>query len=152
MSAPQARSVKLAIQSLLIVVLSSGCFSFTGHFGAPIPVTRVNDIREGVTTRADITAWFGPPSAFYRPSLVDLITARGEDIEAPNAPIIEDVYSYRYIENRARIWIIPIVMLRARATTQTQSLAVFFDEAGVVRYYGYREDGPDGEIRGVRYD
>ncbi len=130
----------------------SGCFSFTGHFGAPIPVTRVSDIREGVTTRVDITAWFGPPSAFYRPSLVDLITANGEDIEAPSAPVIEDVYSYRYIESRVRIWIIPIVMLGARATTQTQSLTVFFNEAGVVRYYGYREDGPDGEIGGVRYD
>ena len=152
MSAPQARSLKVAIRSLLIAVLSSGCFSLTGHFGAPIPVNRVSDIRDGVTTREDITAWFGPPSAFYRPSLVDLITASGEGIEAPIAPVIEDVYSYRYIETRARVWIIPIVMLRARATTQTQSLTVFFDDAGMVRYYGYREDGPDGEIRGVRYD
>ncbi len=152
MNALEARRLKLVISTLLVAGASSGCFSFTGHFGAPIPVTRVSDIRDGVTTREDITAWFGPPSAFYRPSLVDLITASGEDIEAPNAPIIEDVYSYRYIESRVRIWIIPIVMLGARATTQTQSLAVFFDDTGVVRYYGYREDGPDGEIRGVRYD
>ena len=152
MNAPEARRLKLVIFTLLAAVASSGCFSFTGHFGAPIPMTRVSDIREGVTTRVDITAWFGPPSAFYRPSLVDLITANGEDIEAPIAPVIEDVYSYRYIESRVRIWIIPIVMLGARATTQTQSLTVFFDEAGVVRYYGYREDGPDGEIGGVRYD
>ena len=65
---------------------------------------------------------------------------------------MEDVYSYHYVETRARIVIIPLLLLRARATTQTESLIVFFDESGVVRYHGFRHDGPGEEIGGATDD
>jgi hypothetical protein len=143
------RAAHLAVV-LFATLASSGCFSLSGRFGAPIPLERVLEIRAGETTREQITAWFGPPSAFFKPGLLELIFADGSDVEAASAPVVEDVYSYRYIETRVRIAIVPLVLLRARATTQTESLIVFFDESGVVRYHGFRHDGPDDEIGGAR--
>jgi hypothetical protein len=142
------RAAQLAV-ALLASLASGGCFSLSGRFGAPIPLERVNEIRAGETTREQITAWFGPPSAFFKPGLLDLILADGSDVEAASAPVLEDVYSYRYIETRVRLAIVPLILLRARATTQTESLIVFFDESGVVRYHGFRHDGPGHEIGGA---
>jgi hypothetical protein len=130
---------------LLLTALSTGCFSVRGSFGAKIPVEWLERIEPGRTTRAEITAWFGPPSAFSRPGLLDLITGNDDGVEEPR-PVIEDVYSYRYVESRLRVLLIPLVALRATATTRAESLAVFFDEHGVVRYYGYRLDSPDTAI------
>ena len=143
------RAAKLAV-ALLAVLAGSGCFSLSGRFGAPIPQERVLEIRAGETTREQITAWFGPPSAFFKPGLLELILADSSDVEAASAPVMEDVYSYRYIETRVRIAIVPLVLLRARAVTQTESLIVFFDESGVVRYHGFRHDGAGDEIGGAR--
>lgn len=145
MSRRTAQLVALLVAS----VASTGCFSLSGHFGAPIPQERVVEIRAGETTREQITAWFGPPSAFFKPGLLELILADGSEVEAPSAPVVEDVYSYRYIETRVRIAIVPLILLRARATTQTESLIVFFDENGVVSYHGFRRDGPGSEIGGT---
>jgi hypothetical protein len=131
---------------MLVAFASSGCFSISGSFGAPIPASRVVEIRDGETTREQITAWFGPPSAFFKPGLLDLILADGSEVETASAPVVEDVYSYRYIESRVRLAIVPLVALRARATTRTESLIVFFDENGLVRYHGFRRDDPDEEI------
>jgi hypothetical protein len=145
MSRRRAKLVAVLIAS----VASSGCFSVGGRFGAPIPQERLLEIRAGETTREQITAWFGPPSAFFKPGLLELIFADGSEVEAPSAPVVEDVYSYRYIETRVRIAIVPLVLLRARATTQSESLIVFFDENGVVRYHGFRHDHPGNEIGGA---
>jgi len=130
---------------LAVVLLSSGCFSVRGSFGASIPTERLDRIEPGRTTRAEITAWFGPPSAFARPGLLDLILAKDDGVEEPR-PVIEDVYSYRYVESRVRVLVIPLITLRARAETRTESLAVFFDADGVVRFYGYRLDTPESRI------
>ncbi len=132
--------------ALLATLASSGCFSLSGHFGAPIPQAHVVEIRDGVTTRDQIIQWFGPPSAFFKPSLLDLIFANVEDMETPSAPLVEDVYSYRYIETRVRVAIVPLLALHTRAKTRTASLTLFFDEAGVVRYHGYRYDDSDDEL------
>ena len=134
------------LAALLVAALASGCFSLSGSFGAPIPVERLERIEPGRTTRGEITAWFGPPSAFARPGLLDLILLNDGSVEELRAPLIEDVYSYRYVESRVRVLLIPLILLRARAATQAESLTVFFDADGVVRYYGYRLDAPDAVI------
>jgi outer membrane protein assembly factor BamE (lipoprotein component of BamABCDE complex) len=144
-----SRPVVRLLAALAVSALASGCFSFSGSFGAPIPREHLERIEPGRTTRAEITAWFGPPSAFARPGLLDLILANDGSDQAPTL-VIEDVYSYRYIESRVRVTAIPIVMLRARAVTQSEALTVFFDAEGVVRYYGYRLDAPDTIIGAVR--
>lgn len=127
----------------LVALACTGCFTVSGHFGAPIPVERVAAIEPGQTTREEITAWFGPPSGFYQPGLLDLLTGDGE---AASAPVTEAVYSYRYVESRVRVLIVPFVALRARGTTQADTLTVFFDGDGRVRYHGYRRDAPGEEL------
>ena len=124
---------------VLLALAGAGCFSMSGHFGTAIPEERVAEIQSGETTREEITGWFGPPSAFYKPSLLELILASIDEDEA-TARIVEDVYSYRFIETRVRVAVVPLIALWARATTRTQSLAVFFDDDGRVLYYGYRVD------------
>ena len=134
------------IATLLVAWLPcSGCFSFSGSFGDPIAVEQLERIEPGHTTRAQITTWFGPPSAFARPGLLDLILANDGAVEEPRAPVIEDVYSYRHVQTRVRVTLVPLLLLRARAVTDTEALTVFFDEDGVVRYYGYRRDTPESE-------
>lgn len=130
--------------AMLVAALASGCFSFDGSFGEPIATEHLESIEPGRTTRAEITAWFGPPSAYARPGLLDLILA--DDGAQPQRPVVVDVYSYRHVESHVRVAVIPLILLRARAETRSEALTVFFDEDGVVRYYGYRLDTPDTVI------
>ncbi len=139
------------VVALLVSVSASGCFSFRGSFGAPIPTQHLDSIEPGRTTRGEITAWFGPPSTFARPGLLDLILA-DDSGRQQQTPLVEEVYSYRYVESRVRIVVVPIILLRARAETRSEALTVFFDADGVVRYYGYRLDEPDTVIGAVRDD
>lgn len=131
--------------------LGSGCVSLSGSFGTQIPEELLTRIDPGVTTRDDILAWFGPPSAFYNPTFLDVILeqdgatdelaglAEEVDLEPP-APVLNDVFTYRYIENDTRAIFIPIVygMLDAAATYET--LMIFFDEDGRVEYHAFRRD------------
>ena len=121
-----------------IAGILSGCFSIRGEFGSVIAPNSVEEIRPGVTTREEVTALFGPPSAFFKPSLLDLIFA-GQP-EAPDAPIVEDVYTYRHVETRTKLLLIPVLYGRVTAADRSTTLTVFFDSDGVVRYYGFRVD------------
>jgi len=123
---------------LAIPGLLSGCISVRGGFGNAIHPSSVARIEPGVTTRKEVTALFGPPSAFFKPSLLDLIF--GGQPEAPDAPVVEDVYTYRYVETRTRILLIPVLYGRVTAADRSTTLTVFFDADGVVRYYGFRVD------------
>ena len=78
MSAPAKRLGILG--AVLLACASSGCISFSGRFGAEIPVESIPRIENGVTTREEIMSWFGPPSAFFNPSLLDLIFEDEEEI------------------------------------------------------------------------
>ena len=135
-----------ALLAAPIALACAGCFSMTGSFGAPIPLEHIDQIEPGVTTRDQITAWFGPPSAFYRPGLLELITGDGGEAEVASAPLTHDVYSYRYVESHVRVLVIPLFVLRARGTSRMDSLTVFFDDNGRVIDHGFRRDTPGEEI------
>jgi hypothetical protein len=123
-----------------IVGTLSGCFTVRGQFGSPLPEAYIAEIQDGVTTREEITAWFGPPSAFFKPGLLDLIFEGEPEFGGPVAPIIEEVYTYRYIETEAQLFLIPVFYARATTGDDSTTLTVFFDERGVVRYHGFRRD------------
>ena len=78
----------------------SGCISFSGHFGTKIRVENIPRIENGVTTREQVMSWFGPPSAFFNPTFLDVIFESEEEIIGPGAAVLNDVYTYRYIENK----------------------------------------------------
>lgn len=127
------------VGATLLALLCCGCISFSGEFGTRISPDAVSRVRDGETTREEITSWFGPPSAFYSPTFLDVILGDQEDIES-NGPILDDVYTYRYIENDSRLFFIPILFARIEAVGTSETLVVFFDENGRVEYHAYRRD------------
>ncbi len=130
--------------SAALGMLCSGCISFSGKFGTPIPAERIQDIRDGATTRAEIHAWFGPPSALYNPTFLDVVLEDEDDITASSGPILDDVYTYRFIQNDSTLWFVPIFFASLEARASTETLTIFFDPQGRVRYHAYRRDGPAG--------
>ena len=137
--------------AVLLGWLCSGCISLSGSFGTPIPEEQLGRIRAGETTRDEILAWFGPPSAFYNPTFLDVILEQGKnadefgglaeeiDLEPP-APVLNDVFTYRYIENDTRALFVPIVFGVLDAAALYETLTIFFDEDGVVEYHAFRRD------------
>ena len=133
--------IRLIAVALLLALPGAGCITLSAEFGNRIPVDRIERIQSGVTTREEITLWFGPPSAVYNPTILDLIFEDEEDISAP-APLLNDVYTYRYIENDSRIIFLPILFARFDGVAVAETLTVFFDEEGRVEYHAYRRDLP----------
>jgi len=139
MSFSRGFTLPLALSMLLF---STGCISFSGKFGTPISVSALEKIRDGETTRAEIQAWFGPPSALYNPTFLDVVLEDEDDVTASSGPILNDVYTYRFIQNDSTLWFIPIFYASLEAGASSETLTVFFDEQGRVRYHAYRRDGP----------
>ena len=133
-----------AVLTVAVALVCSGCISFSGKFGTPIPVDALQKIRDGETTRAEIHRWFGPPSALYNPTFLDVVLEDEDDITASSGPILDDVYTYRFIQNDSTFWFVPIFFASLEARASSETLTVFFDEQGRVRYHAYRRDGPDG--------
>ena len=119
---------------------SPGCINLSSQFGTPISEQRVLEIEDGKTTRDQVREWFGPPSAFFRPSLLDIIFEDEQDILARGAPLSEDIYSWRFIESETRIVFLPILFAKMDIDNRATTLAVFFDDNGVVRYHAFRKD------------
>ena len=128
---------------LLIGFLGAGCVSLSTEFGTQIPLERIGDIQDGVTTREEITRWLGPPSALYNPTILDVIFEDEEDINAP-APLLDDVFTYRYIENDSRVFFVPVLFAWFDGVAVSETLTIFFDEEGRVKYHAYRRDVPRG--------
>ena len=129
-----------------VALCATACINVDGQFGSPIPEEKVASIQDGATTRDEVREWFGPPSAFFRPSLLDLIFDDDEALEAASgAPITEDVYTWRFVQSELSIFFVPILFAIADTETRSTTLSVFFDENGVVRYHAFRRDGPLGE-------
>lgn len=53
------------------VCLLSGCAIGTYSEGKRVDAAQVGEIQPGVTTKADLLAWFGPPSNFSDASLLE---------------------------------------------------------------------------------
>jgi hypothetical protein len=135
------KRVSRLLSTALLLPWASGCMSFSGHFGSRIHVENLPRIEDGVTTREEITSWFGPPSAFYNPTFLDLIFVGDAEPEvSPIAPVLDDVYTYRHIENETRILFVPLLFALVRSEAESETLTVFFDEDGVVEYHAYRRD------------
>ena len=127
---------------LLPVLVTSGCISFSGRFGTPIASENLPRIEDGVTTREEIMSWFGPPSAFFNPSLLDVILGAEEELTGPGPNLLDDVYTYRYVETDSTLFFIPILIGIFDAEAVAETLTVFFDDDGRVEYHAYRRDEP----------
>ena len=139
----RARLKKLWVLGGILPALAlSGCISFSGHFGTKIRVENIPRIENGVTTRAQVMSWFGPPSAFFNPTFLDVIFESEEEIIGPGAAVLNDVYTYRYIENKTTLFFVPIFVAFLDTVAVAETLTIFFDENGMVEYHAYRQDVP----------
>ena len=129
--------------AILLGGVSSGCISFSGHFGSEIPVESIPRIEDGITTREQVMSWFGPPSAFFRPSLLDVIFEQEEDIMKPRPALLDDVFTYQYIETKSTLFFIPFLVGIFDSVALSETLTIFFDETGKVEYHAYRRDRRD---------
>ena len=134
--------IATALAASTLGLAMAGCVSFSGEFGTPIPTEYLSQIEDGRTTREEITRWFGPPSAFYNPTFLDVVLEDEEDIVGSTAPILNDVFTYRFIRNDSTLVFAPIFFARFRAEAISETLTVFFDEEGRVKYHAYRRDRP----------
>ncbi len=139
--------MRCAVFTLGVGLVCGGCVSFSGEFGTPIPREALEQIRDGETTRADVQRLFGPPSALYSPTFLDVVLEDADDITASSGPILDDVYTYRFIQNDSTLWFIPIFFASLEARASSETLTIFFDEQGLVRYHAYRRDAPAGRGR-----
>lgn len=138
------RSRVTLVLTLLASLSTTGCISFSGNYGTPIPRENLALIQDGESTRAEILAWFGPPSALYNPTFLDVVLEDEDDITASTGPILDDVYTYRFIQNDSTFWFIPIFYASLEAGASSETLTIFFDEEGRVKYHAYRRDGATG--------
>lgn len=127
------------VTPLVFALLISGCVNLSGEFGTRIAMENLPRIRDGETTRAEIIAWFGPPSAFFSPTFLDIIRGNIAETQTP-ATVLDDVYTYRFIENETKVFFIPILFATIDAAATAETLTVFFDDAGRVKYHAYRRD------------
>lgn len=146
MSARRRGGAALATAAGLGLLASTGCVSFTGEFGTRIDGEQLARIVDGETTRDQVIAWFGPPSAFFNPTFLDVILEHEADVLAP-APVLNDVFTYRYIRNNTRAFFVPLAFAVVRAGAMAETLTIFFDDQGRVRYHAFRRDatGPGSD-------
>ena len=60
----------------------------------------------------------------------------------PKPALLDDVYTYRYVETESTLFFIPILVGIFDAVAVSETLTVFFDETGKVEYHAYRRDEP----------
>jgi hypothetical protein len=130
---------------ILPALALSGCISFSGHFGTRIRIENIPRIEDGVTTREEVMSWFGPPSAFFNPTFLDVILGDEDEMIGSGATVLNDVYTYRYIKNKTTIFFVPIFVAFLDTVAVAETLTIFFDENGKVEYHAYRQDEPRPE-------
>lgn len=112
--------------------------------GNRLPVERLERIRPGVTTKAEILEWFGPPQSYGRDSLMERLLVDDAPPPGTRAPArLEDVLAYEFHEGRAR-GVLLLLFNYLELRVDSNRLVLFFDAEDRVRYFGvYR--GVDAE-------
>jgi hypothetical protein len=125
----------LRLVPLCLALAGVGCALGTQRFGREIDETQISSLEVGVSTKADVLAIFGPPTAYSRLPAV----AGTEREAAPEPP--PDTFVYEYREDRESFFTV-LLFTRFRREVLTDRLLVFFDAQEVVRHVAFeRETG-----------
>jgi hypothetical protein len=123
------------------------CFSFLltscviGRYyeGPKISEEKVKEIKPGVTTKAEIISWFGPPQNYISPTVFNEILRELDVTREPltNYPFA-NILSYQY--NRGNIRAIILVLFNfVDAKVKSDHLVIFLDKNEKVKYYGFHK-------------
>jgi len=131
----------LKILATLFVIFSlASCVIGRYYDGSKIPEEKIKEIRPGVTTRAEIVSWFGPPQNYVTPAIFNEFLRQMDLLsEEPltNYPFA-NIVSYQYIRGNGRL-ISVILFSFAEWKVKTDHLVIFFDEDEKVKYYGFHK-------------
>jgi hypothetical protein len=131
----------------LIKVIGILCFAFLliscviGRYyeGPKISEEKIREIKPGVTTKAEIISWFGPPQNYISPTIFNEILREMDVTREPltNYPFA-NILSYQY--NRGNIRAIVLVLFNfVDAKVKSDHLVIFLDDNEKVKYYGFHK-------------
>ncbi len=125
---------------LFLVFLLEGCVIGRYYEGSKISEEKLKEIKPGVTTRAEIVSWFGPPQNYVSPTVFNEILRQMdlmEDEPLTNYPFA-NILSYQY--NRGNLRAIILVLFDfVEIDVKSDHLVIFFDEDEKVKYYGFHK-------------
>ena len=131
-------SVQTAILLSMTLLLAS-CVIGRYYEGPIISEEKIKQIKPGVTTKAEIISWFGPPQNYISPTVFNEILREMDVTREPltNYPFA-NILSYQY--NRGNIRAIVLVLFNyVDANVKSDHLVIFLDENETVKYYGFRK-------------
>lgn len=124
-------SICLALQVL------AGCVMLRGHYDRPIDVAKVEAIRPGVTTKAEVLELLGPPTEIESR---DIVNVEGLlDDTSVNRLLGSRFFRYRYGRANGAALIL-LLFNYIDADVKFDTAMIFFDENDVVEYVSHVED------------
>lgn len=127
------------LATLFVTFLLSSCVIGRYYEGPKISAEKIKEIKPGVTTKAEIINWFGPPQNYISPTIFNEILREMDVTREPltNYPFA-NILSYQY--NRGNIRAIVLVLFNyIDANVKSDHLVIFLDDNEKVKYYGFRK-------------
>jgi hypothetical protein len=137
------RSLLKIIGILCFASILASCVIGRYYEGPQIPEEKIKEIKPGVTTKAEIISWFGPPQNFISPTVFNEILREMDVTREPltNYPFA-NILSYQY--NRGNIRAMVLVLFNfVDAKVKSDHLVIFLDDNEKVKYYGFRKGTDD---------
>ena len=128
------------LATLSVTFLLASCVIGRYYEGSKIPEEKLKEIRPGVTTRAEILSWFGPPQNYISPTVFNEILRNMDllgDEPLTNYPFA-NILTYQYNRGNLR-GIIAILFYFVEWDMKADRLVIFFDEDETVKYYGFHK-------------
>jgi hypothetical protein len=122
-----------------LAFLFAGCVVGRYYEGPKISEEKIKEIKPGVTTKAEIVSWFGPPQNYISPTIFNEILREMDVTREPltNYPFA-NILSYQY--NRGNIRAIVLILFNfVDAKVKSDHLVIFLDENERVKYYGFHK-------------
>lgn len=133
-----------ALVAVLLAAALPACITFSDRAGLPVRTENIPRVQEGVTTRGEVLALFGPPTGTFDTDLLATVTRMGETWQAPATPgrIDDEVLVWQEVEVAGRFVFVPVLFFWGSSEITSRTLAVFFDAHDIVRHVAFREDRP----------
>jgi hypothetical protein len=142
---PAERGGRLSERSHIVALVAlaaalGGCVLARIGNGNAVRFERVDEIRVGATTKAQVLHWFGAPDDASDPQVIDAVLQASDLLPAEAVRIpFADVFTYRFTEARVR-GILLLLWNRFDVRIAQDKLVIFFDDEDRVLYYGFRRE------------
>jgi hypothetical protein len=128
---------RVGILSLCFLLVS--CVIGRYHEGPLISQEKIKEIKPGVTTKAEIISWFGPPQNYMSPTVFNEILREMDVTREPltNYPFA-NILSYQY--NRGNVRAIVLILFNfIDAKVKSDHLVIFLNDEDKVNFYGFHK-------------